>query len=165
MYGLLLAMAVEIVHKQIKANDENEQFHMKAECCIDCGSGWRLASTVVLAFLSLKDEINSGRLSFLHLTCYHLMRCRWHGGCLSHDQWLGVTLSVDCRSLQEIQQDRQIGVGVFVTLRPAHGTSLCMFMACDVAWNDVFYWIIFEQGATGTPPYFLTWLIGSGSRW
>ncbi len=56
------------------------------------------------------------------------------------------------------------GGGVFVTLRPGPGNSLPMFMAHDVAWNDLFYWIIFEQGATGTPPYFPIWLVGSGSH-
>ena len=149
-YGLLLATAEELVQEQSKANIKIEWFLTKIEVFFDRSSGWRLESTAVLEFLSLKDKINSGRLFLSHLTCYHLMRCRWRGGCPSHDQWLGVTPVVDCRSLQEIQQDRHDGGGVFVTLRSGHGNSLRMFMAPGVARNDMFHWIIFEQGVTGT---------------
>jgi hypothetical protein len=36
-----------------------------------------LVSIAVFAYLSFKDVINSNRLFFLHLTCFHLMRYRW----------------------------------------------------------------------------------------
>ena len=56
------ATAAGIVQVQSKANDEIEWFHRNTEFCVDCSNVWRLASTVVLVlFLSLKDEINSGR--------------------------------------------------------------------------------------------------------
>ncbi len=102
-YGHLPATAVGIVQVQSKANDEIEWFHRNTEFCVGCSTVWRLASTAVLAlFLSLNNEIKSGRMFFLHRTCYHLMRCRWRGGCPSRDQWLGVTPPVDCQSGQEI---------------------------------------------------------------
>jgi hypothetical protein len=90
-YGLLLAAAVGIVQVQHKANDETEWLDRNTEFCVDCSIVLRLASTAVLAlFLSLMDKINSSRLFFLHLTTYyHLMGCRWRGGCPSCDQRWG----------------------------------------------------------------------------
>jgi hypothetical protein len=52
-----------------------------------------------VAFLSFKDVLNSNRLFFLHLTCHHLMGCRWCCGRSSPNQLLGLILAVmDCDS-------------------------------------------------------------------
>jgi hypothetical protein len=53
-----------------------------------------LALIAVLLFLSFKDALNSNRLFFSHLTCCHLMRCRWCCGCYSPNQLLGLIPAV-----------------------------------------------------------------------
>jgi hypothetical protein len=90
-----------------------------------------LASIAVLAFLSFKDVINSNRLFLLHLTCPHLMRCRWCCGCSSPNQLLGISPAVLDSDLDENFSKAGMMEGiVFVTLRPVakrfdRGNYLC----------------------------------------
>jgi hypothetical protein len=109
---------------------------------------WQLTSTAVLAFLSLKGEMNSSRLLILHLTCYYLMRCRWHGGYPYSDQFWGGTSAIVMQvlmSIPAIKEDTINGVVTvmlrFATKRFGLDNFLRRFMAWDFTWNDMFYWV------------------------
>ena len=77
-----------------------------------------LASSAVLAFLSLKDVIHSNRLIFLHPTCHHLMRCKWCYGCPSPNQllWL-IPAILDSDHNKSFSKAGMMEEILFVTIR------------------------------------------------
>ena len=90
----------------------------------------------MLAFLIFKNAINSNRLFILHLTCFHLMRCRWFYGCPSCNQQLEVTPAVVDSGLNKKSSKAGMMEGaVFIMIRPsakgfARGNSLWNMDQC-----------------------------------